>query len=731
MGGPSRALAAAMLLAGSRLTATAQSNAVQEKVSATVLEIPVTVLGKDGAPLTGLEAKDFELYDEGKKQTLNGVEVIDLSAPASAGTVTVPAAARRLWLFVFDMSYTSSSGLLRARDGVRRFVTTGMGPTDLAAVGTLSVDTGWKLVVNFTSDRGQLDAAVATLGLPGLAAQSADPLGFAFQPPGSFGMNGGGLANGSKNGVREGDIEEALRDVRGLQNVSNDEQQRGRAMKLMNSLAGMGRVLDSVRGRKHVVFLSEGFDTRLLAGRSAGAAPNSQQTQLQLGSGSGGAIDTNTNLGSAEAAISGEIWKVDSDARFGSASLQDRLAASLALFGRSDAVLDAIDIAGLRADGDAAGPAKASGTDALATMASETGGDFVRNANELGGELEKVAGRTSRVYLLVYQPKGLSKPGAFHRLRIEAKAPGAKVLARTGYYEPRPYSSLTGLERLLASGDLVTGGAPGSGLAGRLVVAPFASPSDAAQVPVVLELPGGSLLSGDKAEKSSVQIYAYANDAAGSLADYAVMDVGLDLARTRAALEAGGLKFYATLYLPAGEYGVRVLARNASTGRAGVFSARVLVPAIPGGAPAVLPPFFEEPAGRWVMVRAKPRTDAPARETDYPFAVAGEAFIPAGLPQVSAAAEAKVAVCTYNFGPRAASSDPLVVHGSVVDAAGASRPARLTLVKESDAERGGGRKLLLGFVPEGLAPGTYRLEVSVSDPVSKKSGEAASPFEVR
>jgi len=87
-------------------------------------------------------------------------------------------------------------------------------------------------------------------------------------------------------------------------------------------------------------------------------------------------------------------------------------------------------------------------------------------------------------------------------------------------------------------------------------------------------------------------------------------------------------------------------------------------------------------------------------------------------------------VCRYDFGPATSKSDPLVVRGTVVDSARASRPARLSIVKASDAERGGGRKLLLAFVTEGLAPGSYRLVVSVSDPASKASGEAGSPFEI-
>ena len=462
--------------------------------------------------------------------------------------------------------------------------------------------------MNFTRDRGQLAAAIDTLGLPGLSVRTADPLGFAFTQPGGPGSSSG--TQSPRGPLKGPEMEESLRDVQNLQRQSSDEQGRGRVTKLMTALAGMGRVLDSVRGRKHVLFFSEGFETRLLAGRASGTS-----RILEQGSDTA-TLDAGTNQGAGEAAITGQIWKVDSDARFGSSSLRDQFSSSLGFFPRSDAVLDAIDIGGLRAEGDAAGPRPASGADALSTMASETGGDFVRNANSLGGELKAVSERTGLVYLLVYQPKGLSKPGTFHKLRVDVKAPVSKVVARSGYYEPRPYASLSPLEKLLASGDLVTGGARGESVAGRLVVAPFASPAEVAQVPIVLELPGAGLFAGDKAETVGVQIYAYAADAAGTLADYVVSEAMLDLAKVRPMLEAGGIKFYGTLYLAPGDYRIHVLACDAATGRAGVFSSDVRVPAIPGGAATVLPPFFPEPAGRWVMVRANPRagrSDANAR----------------------------------------------------------------------------------------------------------------------
>ena len=154
-----------------------------------------------------------------------------------------------------------------------------------------------------------------------------------------------------------------------------------------------------------------------------------------------------------------------------------------------------------------------------------------------------------------------------------------------------------------------------------------------------------------------------------------------------------------------------------------------MIPEIPGGAPMVLPPFFEEAPGRWLMVRGNPREDAPPRPADYPFVIAGESFIPAAAALVTPGTPARVAVVAYNFGV-SAKPEPLEVRAEVVGADGKSRPADVTVVRRSDVERGGGRKVVLDFKPQGLSPGHYALKVAVTDPASKKTAEASSPFEV-
>ncbi len=718
---PFRCLLLSVLLP-SVVLAQKDGRVVQERTSVTVVEVPVNVVGKDGKPVPNLKAADFELYDEGKLQPIVGFDLIDLNRTVVAGqeAVEMPASARRLWLIVFDLSNTSSSGLLRARDGAKAFVTGAMKPDDLAAVGTLSVDTGWKLLVNFTRDRQQLAQAVETLGMPGLAVPTGDPLAFAFVQ-----INSTGTASGAGK-QQEAALAENLRDLQMMQKQQDDNFARGRVAKLVNSLAGIGRILDSVRGRKHVLFFSEGFETRLLSG-FAGAARSDSGAQTPGTT----SLDTTTSQGAAEASISGQVWKIDSDARFGSSSTRNRLTEALSWFKRSDAVLDAIDISGLRTEGDVTAGKRGSGTDALFTMAADTDGDFVRNANQLGPEIERVAEKTSLVYLLAFQPKGLTKPGTFHALKVKVKASGAKVLARSGYFEPRPFKTLSPIEQLLASGDLVTGGPKENAFPIALLTASFPVGGGLAQVPMVLEIPGRPLLAGESGPKTGLDIFSYATDASGTLADYTSQQITLDLERARADLEAGGLKFVGTFFLRPGDYTVRTLVRRTSTGQQSVATSRLRVAAVPGDAAVVLPPFFEESDStrRWIRIQAPPRADASARNATYPFSIEGRTFVPAALATVPANSTTSVAVFAFNFGE--SNPDALQVLPQVLGPAGLPVRAQVKMEKRPEEGPSGSRKLSLSLKSEGLVPGSYTLRVRVSDRVSRRTAESSTPFEVR
>lgn len=693
-------------------------HAVRESASITLIEIPVNVIGKDGKPVAGLNTAAFDLYDDGKKQLISGLETVDLAhfvspAPQPGARLSPSlAAARRHWLIVFDLSFTSLSGILRARDGAQEFVAKWMRDGDFAAVATLSVDTGWRLLVNFTADRRQLAQAIDTLGLPGLAAQSADPLGFAYAPPG---QNPYSFARGRF----DGDINDTLKDLQTAQQPATDDLARGRVMQFLKALGVMGRTLDSVRGRKHVLFFSEGFETRLLSGNAADKASGvpyvGQQTAAQ---------------DAATAAVEGEVWKVDSDARFGSTSTRSSLTTALAQFRRSDTILHTIDIGGLRSDADSSSSAKpGSGTDALFTLAAETNGEFVRNANQLGGEIEKLVERTNLVYLLVYQPKSLTRPGAFHRLDVKVNAPGAKIVARSGYFEPKPYAALSPIERVLLAGDAITGGVRGNAFSTAVLAAPFPAGDSLAQVPVVLEIPGGPLLKDDMAEKSRIQIFVYATDASGTLADYLTQEMSLDMAKLRPRLEERGIKFFGTLALAPGDYILRTLVRNGGTGHSALTTTSLKINAVPGTTPVVLPPFFREATGEWIVVKANPRNDSPVRYEEDPFVIEGESFIPSAVPSLDQAAAIDVVVAAFNLGG-GKKVEPLQISSEVVDGDGKSQPVDLQVIRRIDHQRAEGRVLLLSFKPRGLAAGHYLLKLRVLDRPTNRASEASADFEV-
>ena len=59
---------------------------VREEARVVVVEVPVNVVDKDGHPVEGLTAEDFEITDDGKRQPVTGFEVLDQRKPSPVVT---------------------------------------------------------------------------------------------------------------------------------------------------------------------------------------------------------------------------------------------------------------------------------------------------------------------------------------------------------------------------------------------------------------------------------------------------------------------------------------------------------------------------------------------------------------------------------------------------------------------------------------------------------------------
>jgi VWFA-related protein len=684
-----------------------ESPTVREEARVVVVEVPVNVVDRDGKPVENLKAEDFEVLDDGKAQTITGFEVLDQRRPlppAAPGEAPINPAASRHFLIVFDLSFASAQGVVRARHSARDFVVSRMKELDTVAVATYSVETGFRLVVGFTGDRTQLAAAIDTLGLPNLVQRSADPLALLVTQPNQVGEGPFATVGGDPGSGLDAAMGEALENMQTMFEKSHRAIYRDRVSRMLESFAKLAVSLDSVPGRKHILSLSEGFDSRELSG----------------------ATSANAGAKEAEWAIRGQTWKIDNDSRFGNTDLKSQMTRALALFNRSDCIIHSVDIGGLRTGvAMTAGDAPVNGQDSLFYMSEETGGQFLKNANDMGSSLDKLLDRTGLIYLLAFQPVRVPENGKFHALKVKVRNKSWQVSARSGYYEPKSQKTLTPIEKTLAQSAAVTAALPRTDIPAWVLAAPLPVAGGVSRVPVIVEVPGDRLLATHDGSKMNVDIFVYAIDRQGQTRDYLVQPIGIDLTRTEAALAKGGIKYYGALTLAPGDYTLRTLVRNNETGRFGVTITPVRVSA--ASEAVTLPPLFLEEGRQWIMIKGKARSDADAA-AEYPFAIGGESFIPTALAGVKNGGTTQVCLIAYNFPGEATG---LQYTGRVLGVDGqAHGRVELKLLKASDRERQGARKLLLEFHPTGLDPGRYALVVKLQDPGTGKSAETMSTFDV-
>ncbi|HTO86423.1 MAG TPA: VWA domain-containing protein [Thermoanaerobaculia bacterium] len=704
----SLALALAIsLLAGPGTAGQDPSTGVQESAEVVLVEVPVRVAGRDGMPIRNLTAADFQVFDNGKKQEIVGFDAIDLAEkiPNSTGESIDPAGRRR-FLFLFDLTYTRPRGLLEARGAAKEFVLNGMGDADLAAVATFSIETGIRLIATFSSDRLQLARAIDTLGLTPTLSKEPDPLELVHDQQMLQALSVGGVAAKANRPSADGSLIDSLETLRAMTNALDDRYARGRINHIIRSFEDLATVLDVLAGRKDIIYLSEGFESRLLVGTK-------ETTQER------------------EWITTGQIWNIDSDKRFGSSALQNQLEIMSALFRRSDCVIHAVDIGGIRSDAEISTIEPTRVDNSLFEFANGTGGEVFRNENDFRKGLAELLHRTNLVYVLAFRPNRLSGKGEFHELKVKVRTSGARVSARAGYYEKKAFKVLSPLERGLLAADIIANEIPVSQVPARVLASPLPDARGPARVPVLVEASGPELLLAQSGSSLPVEMYVYAYDDEGRLRDFFTQGVSIDLTVNRERLERGGLRYYGQLTLPPGQYRVRALIRNGETGRMGFVAETVRVPDFSVREPYLAPPVFLASSAEGVFVRGRLGAVGRSMAAELILPPAGSrGLMPVALPEVRSGNPSQVSLVAYYFGPHQPQS--LKIGAQVLSDEG--RPLKdgaLQLVSQSSAEPDGKQVLVVAFTPETLLPGRYSLRVFLQDPATGKAGYASAPFLVR
>lgn len=170
-----RPLVFAFLAVTTVLSAAAQEKLV-ESIEVRVVNVDVVVTDRAGKPVTGLTKDDFELWENGKPQTitnlyeirptkegetLNVAGALEPTASPAPALPPVEMRTRRVALFI-DNSSLPVFDRTKVMKALEKFVDNNMRPGDETTLVTWNP--GLKIVAPFTSDHNALKAAIKTLG---------------------------------------------------------------------------------------------------------------------------------------------------------------------------------------------------------------------------------------------------------------------------------------------------------------------------------------------------------------------------------------------------------------------------------------------------------------------------------------------------------------------------------------------------------------------------------------
>lgn len=663
-----------------------------------LVQVPVFVSGSNGAAAPGLGIDDFQVEEDGKPVKVVSFRFVDTTSAVEQESIRGASAARRRFLLLFDKSFTDPGGLARARIYAKEFVLHDLAESDLVGVATFDFLHGITLVANFTEDRRVIEHAIYTLGTPSLSRIS-DPLAIAAD----FSTTDLARERGSNSGsdtptelINEVNAALAIR-----ARVAEEQSYRARVMTLLESFERLGQSLRRIDGRKQVVYFSTGFNSTMLVGQD-------QADQKRA----------------AEAIVSGRIWEVDGDSRYGDTRMRSVVQDALQHLSRADAVVHSIDLGGMGYPEDykqtvsdrGMATRDAGGRESLSIIAAETGGRFYKDANNLGPVLREMADMTSRYYVLGVQPREGKPDGGFRKLRVKVKPKGLRVSHRPGFFErsteiaaaPSPI-----LQRQFEAAELLLardGPKPSaSGLPFGVLILPVPSDAERQSLGIVVQVPKEAL-----AGAGPLEVYGYAISTSGDIEDHFAQFMRLDpdAAVGGRGADWQGLSFAGKFEVPPGPYTLKFLAQRPQTGESGLRVFEVTVPKRQSARGFLLPPLFVETSRGWSQVALK-SGDRSGLPLD--MQLGGVPFVPRVEVRVRPGRRERMVLIAYD--PETA-RDPALdvdIRSVLADDSGKRFPPGAVVVENVVRGEDGRRSYVLGFTPADLPPGDYTLKIQIGE----------------
>jgi hypothetical protein len=320
---------------------------------------------------------------------------------------------------------------------------------------------------------------------------------------------------------------------------------------------------------------------------------------------------------------------------------------------------------------------------------------------------------TSRYYILGYPPRELKGLGQFHKLKVRVRRKDAHLSHRAGYYERLPRAAQTPMQRKFEAAQLVMTGAGANNLPFSALCLPFPVAGERQTLGLVLQVPRQELR---WAGRMALEVYGYAVAADGTVFDHLAHLAQIEPSLADPQGAAQGISFYSTLQVPPGKYTIKLMVQEPETGAAGAQFIDVTVPPYEPHLGFLLPPMVMDDATRWLGLDLGGTRGGRAAS---PFAVDGEPFLPRTSFRVKNGAAEKLVLIAYAADRPSDPAAGIEIKSSLTDSRGAQMAAGPIRIVKVHREAGGRRTYVLGYTPQGLAPGDYTMRIGIGESGSR------------
>jgi VWFA-related protein len=641
----------------------------------------VNVKDKNGKPVEGLTAKDFTVTEDGAEQTIRFFEyqklpeAIDAEPPIT--TVAPPLKklpetqittekpgdlryqGRRLLVLYFDMSAMPPPDQLRAITAAEKFIRTQMTPADRMAL--MRFDSGAvRVMSDFTDDRGRLVSILETMIV------------------------------GEAQGFDETTSDDSTPDTGAAFGQDDSEFNIFNTNRQLSALQTAAKMLGQLSEKKSVLYFASGL--RL----------NGLDNQAQLHATTNAAIRAGVSF-----------WPIDARGLVAQAPIGDATQGSpggRGMYTGASALAMTTNFQ--------------QSQDTLFALAADTGGKALLDNNDLARGIVQAQNSVSSYYILGYYATNTALDGKFRRIKIALNNGASATLDyRQGYFAGKIFGKFTTAEKERQLEDALMLGDPITELTIAMEIDYFQLNRAEYFVPVVVKIPGRELALARKggAERTLIDFIGEVKDEFGSTIQNVRDKEDIKLSgETAAKLAKQPIEYVTGFTLLPGKYKIKLLARDAETGRIGTYETAFVIPnlnkelkRIPISSVVLSSQRVDLKEAIYNSLKSKDQA-----ETSNPLVQEGQKLIPSVTRVFSKSREMYVYLQAYEQG--VTSTEPLVAF--VTFYRGQSKVFETPPRSVTDALNNRLKTMPVRFdlSLDPLSPGAYNCQVTVLDPMGQK-----------